>query len=124
MRRGPADMTGDNTENVEEATMRLILLVLPFLLFLGAVSQAQTSSSMEASPAAIASPAASPRGSVMGQPPMGWPRPYPPWPGFRPRHSRSVRIVAFVLRTLLALSGIFAMTSLGIFLLRRSRPSP
>jgi len=103
--------------------MRQILLVLPFFLLLGAVSRAQTSS-MEASPAAMASPAASPSEGIMGRPPMGLPRPYPPWYGFHPQPPHGVRIVALVLKTLLALSAIFALTALGIFLIRRSRPSP
>jgi hypothetical protein len=104
--------------------MRLTLLVLPLLLLLGAVGWAQTSSSMNASPAAMASPVTGPTGGMMGQPPMGWPHPYPPWFGFHPRPPRGVRIVAFVLRTLLALSAIFALTALGIFLIRRSKPRP
>jgi hypothetical protein len=104
--------------------MRRTLLVLPLLLLLGAVSWGQTSSSMNASPAPMASPAAGPTEGMMGQPPMGGPHPYPPWFGFHPRPPRGVRIVAFVLRTLLALSAIFALTALGIFLIRRSRPRP
>jgi hypothetical protein len=104
--------------------IRLILPVLALLLLLDAVSRAQTSSPMEGSPTAVASPAAGPSGGMMGQAPMGSPPPYPPWSGFRPRPRRSVRIVAFVLRTLLALSAIFALTALGIFLIRRSRPRP
>ena len=98
-------------------TALLGILVLPLLLLLGAVSWAQTSSSIAASPAAIATPAAGP---MMGQAPVGWPP--PPWAHQRPR--RSVRIVAFALRALLALSAIFALTALGIFLIRRSRPRP
>ncbi len=101
--------------------MRVTILVLPLLLLLAALSWAQTSSSMDASPAAIATPAAGP---MMGQAPVGWPQPHPPWFGCRPRPPRSVRIVAFVLRVLLALSAIFALTALGIFLLRRSQPHP
>jgi|SRR5271170_2821642 len=104
--------------------MRLTLFVLPLLLLLGAVSWAQTSYSMNASPAAMASPASGPCGGMMGQPSIGGPHPYPPWFGFHPRPPRSVRIVAFVLRTLLALSAIFALTALGIFLIRRSTPHP
>jgi len=100
-----------------------MLLVLPLVLLLGAVSWAQTSSSMEASPAPMASPG--PSGGMMGQPPMGWPHhAYPPWCGFHPRPPRAVLIVAFILRTLLALAAIFALTALGIFLIRRSRPRP
>jgi hypothetical protein len=102
--------------------MRLMLLVLPLLLLLGAVSWAQTSSPMEASPAAMASPG--PSGGMMGQPPMGWAQPHPPRFGYCPRPPRAVRIVAFVLRALLALSAIFDLTALGIFLIRRSRPRP
>ena len=101
--------------------MRLTLLVLPLLLLLGTVSLAQTSSSMDASPAATASPVAGPSGGMMGQPP---PYPYPPWFGFHPQPPRSVRIVAFVLRILLALAATFALTALGIFLIRRSTPRP
>ena len=104
--------------------MRLILSVLAFLLLLDAVSRAQTSSPMEGSPAVMTSPAAGPSGGMMGQPPMGSPRPYPPWSGYHPRSPRGIRIVALVLMTLLALSAIFALTALGIFLIRRSRPSP
>lgn len=104
--------------------MRLTILVLPLLLLLGAVSWAQTSSSMDASPAAMASPVAGPSGGMMGQPPIGWPHPYPPWFGCHPQTPRSVQIVAFVLRILLALSAIFALTALGIFLIRRSKPRP
>jgi hypothetical protein len=105
--------------------MRLILFLLAFLLLLHAVGRAQTSSSpMEASSAAVASPAASPSVGIMGQPPIGAPRPYPPWSGFHRRPPRSVRIVQFVLRSLLALSAIFALTALGIFLIRRSKPRP
>jgi hypothetical protein len=115
----------NNTENVEGSTMRLILSLLALLLLLHAVSRAQTSSSpMEASSAAMASPAASPSEGIIGQPPIGAPRPCPPWFGFHPRPPRAVRIMAFVLRSLLALSAIFALTALGIFLIRRSRPSP
>jgi hypothetical protein len=102
--------------------MRLILLVVLFLLFLGAVSQAQTSSPMEASPAGIASPAAGPSGGTMGEPPMGGTHRCPAWSGYYPRPPRVVRIVALVLRFLLALSAIFVLTALGIFLIRRSRP--
>jgi hypothetical protein len=104
--------------------MRLILPVLPLLLFVGAVSQAQTFSSMEASPAAMANPAAAPSGGMMGEPLMGGHHPYPPWSGFHPAPPRAVQIVALILRFLLALSAIFAMTALGIFLIRRSRPHP
>ena len=104
--------------------MRLTLLVLPLLLLLGAVSWVQTSSSMDASPAAMASPVPGPSGGMMGQPPIGWPHPYPPWCGFHPQPPRSVRIVAFVLRVLLALAATFALTALGIFLIRRSTPRP
>lgn len=114
--------------------MRLPIIVLLLFSLLGAVSWAQTSPPTEASPSAAASPGVGPssRGMVgmpqppamaMGQPGMGWPYRYPPW-GSCPQPRRSVRIVAFVLRVLLALSGIFALTALGIFLLRRSRPQP
>jgi hypothetical protein len=72
----------DNTKKRKAGfIMRLMLLVLPLVLLLGAVSWAQTSSSMEASPAPMASPG--PSGGMMGQPPMGWPHhAYPPWCGF------------------------------------------
>jgi hypothetical protein len=102
--------------------MRLTILVLTLLLLLGTVSFAQTSSPIEASPAAMASPG--PNEGMMGQPPMGWAQPHPPWFGYCPRPARTVRIVAFVLRALLALSAIFALTALGIFLIRRSKPRP
>lgn len=46
--------------------MRLILLVLPLLLLLGAVTWAQTSSSMNALPAAMASPVTGPTVGMMG----------------------------------------------------------
>jgi hypothetical protein len=114
--------------------VRITGLILLIFLLLGAVSWAQTSSSTEASPAAMATPVAGqsggmmnvphPPGMAMGQASMGWPYPYPPWFGPHPQPRRSVRIVFFVLRVLLALSGIFALTALGIFLIRRSRPGP
>ena len=114
--------------------MRITILILMFFLFMGVVSWAQTSSSPEASPAAMGSSVAGPSagmmrmarppGMAMEQPPAGWPQPYPPWFRPYPQHRRSVRIVFLVLRVLLALSGIFALTALGIFLIRRSRPGP
>jgi hypothetical protein len=64
--------------------MRPLLMVLPLLLLLRAVSWPQTSSSMGASPAAMASPAPGPSGGMMGQPRTGWPPPYPPWCEFHP----------------------------------------
>ena len=101
--------------------MRLMLLVLPLLLLLGAVSWAQTSSPMEASPAAMASPG--PSGGMMGS---------PRWVGRSlirrgsdlPAASTRRANCGLVLRALLALSAIFALTALGIFLIRRSRPRP
>jgi len=117
-------------ESAEEPIMRLTMFVLPLFLLLCAVSWAQTSS-----PAAPTGPgpgqggpmmeAPQPPGMAMGHPPMSWPYPYQPWT--RPqefRHHRGPRILAAVLGTLLALSGTFALTALGIFLIRRSRPSP
>ena len=58
----------------------------------------------------------------MGQPWMGGPHRYPEWFENCPRSRRGVRIVAFILRVLLALSGTFALIALGIFLIRRSKP--
>jgi hypothetical protein len=98
--------------------MRLTILVLSLLLSLGAVSLAQTSSSS----VPTASPVTGPSGGMMGQPPAGWPQPHPPWLGPHPQPRRGVRIVDFVLRVLLTLSATFALTALGIFLLRRSGP--
>jgi hypothetical protein len=69
--------------------MRPMLFVVPFLLLPGAISQAQTSSPMEASPGAIASPRRRPSGGMMGQPLMSGPHPFPPWPGFHPRLPRA-----------------------------------
>lgn len=104
--------------------MRLTSLVVPLLLLLGAISWAQTSSPMEASPVAIASPAAGSGGGMMGQHMLGRPCPYPPESGFYPRRHPAVLIVGLILRALLTLSAIFALTALGIFLIRRSRPRP
>ncbi len=108
---------------------RLILVLLLFLLLTG-VSSAQTSPGMEASPGVGATPEAGQSGGTMGvqnppgkavaQPQMGFVRSCPP--GFG--HHRGVRIVALVLGALLALSGSFALTALGIFLLRRSKTGP
>jgi hypothetical protein len=103
---------------VNKLVMRLALLVLPLLLLLGGVSSAQTPSS-----AAMASPVAGPSEATITQPPMGWPQ-RPPWCGSHPQPPRFVRIVFFALRALLMLSAIFALTALGIFLIRRSRPRP
>jgi hypothetical protein len=113
---------------------RLTIVVLLLFPLLGAVSWAQTSSPTEASPNAMASSSASPSPGIMGapQPPgmviekpwMGRPCRYPSWFGSCPQPRRSVRILAFILRVLLALSGIFALTALGIFLIRRSKPRP
>lgn len=102
----------------EGSFMRLTILILMSFLFMGVVSWAQTSSSPEASPAAMAS--SHPPGMAMEQPPASR-QPCPPCFGPYPQHRRSVRIVFLVLRVLLALSGIFALTALGIFLIRRSR---
>jgi hypothetical protein len=104
--------------------VRLTLLVLPFLLFLAAISWAQPSAPVQASPLAIASPAAATNGNMIGQPQMAGPCPYPPWSGFYPRRHRGLLIVGLVLRAMLTLSAIFALTALGIFLIRRSRPRP
>ena len=104
--------------------MRLTLLVLPFLLFLAAVSWAQPSPPVAASPGAMASPAAGSSASMMGQPQMGGPSPNQRWSGFYPRRHPGVLIVGLVLRALLTLSAIFALTALGVFLIRRSRPGP
>jgi hypothetical protein len=61
--------------------MRLAILALPLFLLLGAGSWAQTSSPIDVSPNAMASPRAAPRGGTMvplrppgmtmGEPPMG-----------------------------------------------------
>lgn len=99
--------------------MRPTLIILLILLSLGAVSWAQTSSSPEASPAAVAS-----QSGRITQAPYPPGVAYPPWLGARPQHRRSVRIVFIFLRVVLSLSAIFALTALGIFLLRRSRPGP
>jgi hypothetical protein len=107
-----------------QSMVRLTLLVLPLLLFLAAARRAQPSSPMEASPVAMASPTAGPGGYMMGRRMMGGLRPYPAGSGFYPRHHSVVLIVGLILRALLALSAIFALTALGIFLIRRSRPRP
>jgi hypothetical protein len=104
--------------------VRLTLRILPFLLFLSAISWAQPSSPVEASPGAMASPAAGSSTNVMGDPQMAGPCPNQRWSGFYPRRHRGVLIVGLVLRSLLTLSAIFALTALGIFLNRRSRPRP
>lgn len=72
----------------------------------------------------MASPAAAPSVNMIGQPQMAGPCPYPPWSGFYPRRHRGLLIVSLVLRALLTLSAIFALTALGIFLIRGSRPRP
>ena len=102
-----------------QSMVQLTLLVLPLLLFLTAISRAQTSSPMEPSPVAMASPNAGSGGYMTGQRMAGG-----PWPGFYPRRHRGVLIVGLILRALLTLSAIFALTALGIFLIRRSRPRP
>jgi hypothetical protein len=117
---------------MEAPIKRLTIIVLVLFPLLAAVSWAQTSSPIEASPNAMASPGAGqstgmmgapqPPGMAMGQPWMGGPYRYPPWFGTCVEPRRSVRIVAFILRVFLALSGIFALTALGIFLIRRSKP--
>jgi hypothetical protein len=109
--------------------MRLTTLILPIFLLLPALGWAETSA--YTSPAAITSPVASQSGGVMGAPPArGMAMEHPPpglqqfhAPCFRPRPRRSVRIVLFILRVLLTLSATFALTALGIFLIRRSRPA-
>jgi hypothetical protein len=63
-----------------------------------------------------------PPGMAMGQPRIGASDRDSPRFGTCPQLHHRIRIVDFVLRVLLALSGIFALTSLGIFLLRRSKP--
>jgi hypothetical protein len=117
---------------MEAPIKRLTIIVLLLFPFLGVVSWAQTSPPMEPSPNAMASPGAGqstgmmgapqPPGMAMEQPSIGRPYRYPPWFGSCAEPRRSVRIVAFILRVFLALSGIFALTALGIFLIRRSKP--
>jgi hypothetical protein len=108
--------------------MWLITLILPIFLLLPAVGWAQTSA--YTSPAVITSPVAGPSGGVMGTLPVRgivMEQPSPGWQQFHPscfRPRRSVRVVLFILRVLLALSAIFALIALGIFLIRRSRPAP
>jgi hypothetical protein len=104
--------------------VRLTLLLLPLLLFPAAASREQPSSPMEASSVAMASPTAGPGGYMAGQRMMGGACPFPPQSGFYPRHHPAVLIVGLILRALLTLSAIFALTALGIFLIRRSRPGP
>jgi len=116
--------------------MRLAILVPPLFLLLGAGSWALAPSPADISSTAMASPGAAPSGPTMvplrppgvttEQPPMGARFPYPPWFGVRPgcRPHGGLLILALVLRALLALSAIFTLTALGIFLLRRSRPGP
>ena len=104
------------------------IIILPIFLLLPAVGWVLTAA--HASPAIITSPVAGQSAGGMGAPPargMVMEQPSPGWQQFhqscfRPR--RSVRVVLFILRVLLALSAIFALTALGIFLIRRSRPAP
>ncbi len=112
-----------NTQSI----VRLTLLVVPFLLFVATVDWAQPSSPTVASPVAMASPVAGPGEGMMHQhmtvgPMMGGSCPYPPGSGFYSDRHPVVLIVRLILRALLALSAIFALTALGIFLIRRSRP--
>src|SRR5690348_2816351 len=82
--------------------MRLTIIILLLFPLLGAVSWAQTSSPMEASPNAVASPdagqsrgmvgAPQPPGMAMGQPWMDGRHRYPPWFESCPPPRRSVRI--------------------------------
>jgi hypothetical protein len=55
---------------------------------------------------------------------MGWPHPYPRGLDF----TRDLLVVCELwpsfLKTMLALAVIFALTALGIFLIRRSKPRP
>ena len=109
----------------------IILLLFPLLV---GISWAQTSPPDQAAPNIMASPGAvqspnmmsapQPPGRAMGEPWMGGPHRYPRSWGSCPRPRRGVRIVGFILRVLLALSAIFALTALGIFLIRRSKPRP
>jgi hypothetical protein len=113
--------------------MRSTIIALLLVSLLGALCWAQESSPTAPSPAAVASPgqAQVPGMKPFMRPPMAmgpswrWHHRYAPsWCGPYPRPRRGVRIVFFVLHVLLALSGIFALTALGIFLLRRSRSGP
>jgi len=104
--------------------VRLTLFLLPLLLFRAAASRAQPSSPMEASPVAMASPTAGPGGYMTGQRMAGGPCPFPLQSGFYPRRHPAVLIVGLILRALLTVAAIFALTALGIFLIRRSRPRP
>jgi hypothetical protein len=80
--------SGEQRQPEFTGALAQLVLALPLLLLLGAVSWAQTSPSMNASPTAMASPVAGPSGAMMGQPPMGWPHAYPPWLGSYPRPPR------------------------------------
>ena len=114
--------------------MRSTVIALLLVSLLGALCWAQESSPAAPSPAAMASPGQAqvpgmkrfpgPPPMAMGQPWLWRHRYAPSWCGPYPAHGRGVRIVFFVLHVLLALSGIFVLTALGIFLLRRSRPRP
>jgi hypothetical protein len=114
-------MTGgeESIMRKRQSMVRLTLLLLPLLLFPAAIGWAQASSPMEASPVAMASPTAGPSGYMPGQRMAGG-----PWPGFYLCRHRGVLVVGLILRALLTLSAIFALTALGIFLIRRSRPRP
>jgi hypothetical protein len=104
--------------------MRLTIIVLLLVPLLGALSWAQTSSPIQASPAAVASPGAGQMPGMTGAPQPRGMTSGKAWAGWHHCSRRGVRIVFFVLHVLLALSGIFVLTALGIFLLRRSRPRP
>lgn len=114
--------------------MRSTVIALLLVSLLGAFCWAQPSSPKAPSPAAMASSGPvrapsmkhpmMPAPMVMGSP-WGWHHRHSPAScGFCQGPRRGVRIVFFVLHALLALAGIFALTALGIFLLRRSRPKP
>ncbi len=102
--------------------MRLTIIGLLLFSLLGTVAWAQTGSPPVGSPTAMTSPGApQPPGLPMAQP---WAGRHPGHPLCYPGPRRSVRIIFLVLRGLLAISAIFALTALGVFLLRRSRPRP
>jgi len=107
-----------------EKIVRLTLFLLPLLFLLSATSSAQTPSPMDGSPGAMTSPSAGPGGSMMGPHMKGGPCPFPPQSGFYPHRHPAVLVAGLILKALLTLSAIFALTALGIFLIRRSRPHP
>jgi hypothetical protein len=112
-----------DTKTRRKVIIRLAILIPPLFLLLGAGSWGQAPAPADLSSTAMASPGAAPRGPTVvplrppgmttEQPPMDARSPYPSWFGVRPgcRPHGGILILALVLKALLVLSAIFALTA-------------